>query len=107
MENKEQGQQVAAGHESNREDLQKVQIALPSVGRIVHLFNNGCMDHLEFEANGPEKLPGIVTQVFGTLKANMQVFTVDTFKPVVQLWSVSHKSEAMEGQPYWDWPERV
>lgn len=76
-----------------------------TVGRIVHFFPNGSdrEDARLAAQNNAELVPGIVTQVLVGLTVNMQVFTNGS-QPVIQAFSIDHKSEAVPGAPYWDYP---
>lgn len=84
-------------------------VTMPTVGRIVHVFlpERKLENHTDrVEVNGADFLPAIITQVFGHSKCNMNVFTPDARFPVVPQFSVDHKSEAREGNAYWDWPAK-
>jgi len=75
---------------------------LPTAGRIVHYFHNGADDLAA--VNGADLFPAMVIQSWGTYLANIRVSTYSD-GPALLRSSVPHKSEAVEGQPYWDWPE--
>lgn len=82
----------------NNQEIQK-----PTAGRTVHYFTN---EDVAAGANNAEIVPAVVVQSFGGLTANLVLFTMNTEQPVMQRFSVLHKSEAnTEGVPYWDWPE--
>lgn len=82
-----------------------------SVGRIVH-FYPGKNDQLHptygngYNNNGADVLPAIVVQVFGSTPevGNMAIFAFNTDASLVRRYSVPHKSKALDGQSYWDWP---
>ncbi|WP_295794907.1 hypothetical protein [Mucilaginibacter sp.] len=75
----------------------------PTVGRILHYFPNGA-DPIT-AANNAQVVPAIVVQDFGNTIVNLSVFPMNPDATNVLRYSVHHKSEAFEGQAYWDWPE--
>ena len=79
-----------------------------SIGRIVEFLPNG-VKGMELP-NGMESAPALVTQTFDSDMVNMIVFVADplpTNTGTFRAWSVHHKSNAVEGQPYWDWFPQV
>jgi hypothetical protein len=83
----------------------KEQIQLPTVGRIVHFYPG--KEDVEFNRNGAEYFPAIVTQVWGGLIANLNVFTPTN--GVIPYLSVFHLSEAGTADPqrFWMYPSYV
>jgi hypothetical protein len=81
----------------------KMDIKKPSVGRIVHYFPSDS-DKIA-SANNAEFVPAIVVQTFGGDLANLSVFPMNPDATNVLRYSVHHKSNALEGQNYWDWPQ--
>lgn len=79
------------------------EIKIPTPGRVVHYFHNG-NDEVTAK-NNVEFVPAIVVQSFGSLLANIQVFTMNGDAPNVLRYSVRHKSEAGESGTYWEYPE--
>lgn len=77
-------------------------VNLPTCGRVVHYYP--AESDIICRSNGAEFLPAIVIQAFGILHANIQVFTMSFDAHSVLRYSVNHKSEALPGQPYWEWP---
>ncbi|MGQ2982133.1 hypothetical protein [Flavobacterium sp.] len=68
-------------------------------GRIVHFHPNGSEGHNL--PNGMEFAPAIVVQVFEN-NVNLNIYTADASgEPVKVGWSISHKDDAQDGQPYW------
>jgi hypothetical protein len=79
------------------------EIKIPTVGRQVHFFPVAENDSI-IRVNGVTLAPAIVIQGFD-LSVNMQVFTMSGDALNVLRYSVPHKTIALEGQSYWDWPE--
>ena len=81
------------------------QVALPSVGRIVHYFPKGTrVEDSVIQENGVSVAAAMVTQTFGGNMANLNVYGA---YQQVNVFSVHHKSECnSEIESYWDWPER-
>lgn len=77
-------------------------VRIPTVGRQVHFFPNGGDKHCA--NNNAEVLPATVVQAFGQ-RLNLAVTCMNPDGPVVLRYSVAHKTEAIEGVAYWDWPE--
>ena len=67
-------------------------------GRIVEFFPNGQSPALP---NNMTTAPAMAVQCFGE-RTNFNVFTAGA-SPVLTAWSIRHKSDASEGEAYWDW----
>lgn len=80
-------------------------VLIPTVGRQVHFFHGDNEKHTA--NNGCKVLPATVVQPFSGLTANLAVLCMNGDGPVVLRYSVSHKSVAVKGNSYWDWPERT
>lgn len=78
------------------------EIKLPTVGRQVHYFPSE--NDPAARANNAMVLPATAIQIFGTA-INIQVLTMNPDAHTLLRYSVAHKSTALEGQSYWDWPE--
>lgn len=76
---------------------------IPTAGRIVHFFHNGVLSYSKAANNGAVFVPAIITQAWGNDLVNMTIFPAGE-NPVFG-WSIHHKSEALEGSVYWDYPE--
>lgn len=79
-------------------------------GRIVVFHPNG--DTSYPLPNNMQIAPAIVTQVFKPSEDSITLINATLFtanpggEPCLQVWSIRAKEEAIEGLPYWDWPER-
>jgi len=87
---------------SNLKPIMTNTVNLPTCGRIVHYYPAD--NDVVCRANGVEFIPAIVIQSFGILHANILVFTMNQDAREVLRYSVNHKSEALPGQSYWEWP---
>lgn len=84
------------------------EVKLPTIGRQVHYFPNGCDEHAS--KNNAELLPATAVQVFGS-SVNLAVTTMNPDGPIVLRYSVQHKNQKGSDEngnivgAYWDWPE--
>lgn len=80
----------------------------PSIGRIVIVHPGEGKDATPLNLpNGMEVAPAIVTQIFNGDYLNLTAFIDDGIQGTRCLYTVPHKSNAVNGQYYWDWPARV
>jgi len=79
------------------------------VGDTVLYYHEGSLK----DCNNATYLPGIVTQTFGPLMANISVFIPhlqNESSDIARVWSAHHKSDipqGSEGSGYWVYPEEV
>lgn len=87
-------------------------LKIPTCGRFVHYFPNGS-DEIA-ASNQAEVIPALVIQSWGDTNdmVNCHIFPMKSIEGTEEpnlaqievRFSVHHKSVALEGQPYWDWP---
>lgn len=77
-----------------------------TAGRIVEFFPNN--NQIIKLPNGMTTAPAIVTQTFGAPHVNLCLFVANPDgEATMQAWSIPHKDDSVQDQPYWDWFARV
>jgi hypothetical protein len=86
--------------------MSEVATPIPTCGRVVHYFPNET-DPI-CSQNKAGKYAAIVGEANG-LKVDLSIHTMNDGNPVINRFSVEHKSAAGASETqaaYWDWPER-